>query len=74
MKSKNPQKFFEVLYKANVLNVHFEEIYNLSKYDYKEENAFKYVMKKLKNSKYTIIGIKNNCENHAYSNRISNIW
>lgn len=50
MKSKNPQKFFEVLYKANVLNVHFEEIYNLSKYDYKEENAFKYVMKKLKNS------------------------
>lgn len=50
MKSKNPQRFFEVLYKANVLNVHFEEIYNLSKYDYKEENAFKYVIKKLKNS------------------------
>ncbi len=50
MKSKNPQKFFEILYKANVLDVHFEEIYNICKYNYNGENAFTYIMKKLKNS------------------------
>lgn len=50
MKSKNPQNFFEVLYNADVLKVHFKEIYDLSKYKYKKENAFQYVIKILKNS------------------------
>lgn len=50
MKSKNPQNFFKILYKTNILNVHFKEIDNLGKYNYKGDNAFEYAMKNLKNS------------------------
>ena len=50
LKSQNPQNFFNVLLKSQVLDVHFKEIYNICKYNYNGENAFTYIMKKLKNS------------------------